>query len=90
MKAKDIFNDVTKNMLALMKNAKAKGTSWTKPFANKRYISCDGHYYRGLNTLWLSFFFKEKNPYKRKVWGTYKQWQKNGCCLLYTSDAADE
>ena len=79
MKVKDIFNDVTKNMLALMKNAKAKGTSWTRPFANKRYISCDGHYYRGLNTLWLSFFFKEKNPYTRKVWGTYKQWQKNGC-----------
>ena len=79
MKVKDIFNNITQNMLALMKNAKAKGISWTKPFSNKRYISCDGHYYRGLNTLWLSFFFKEKNPYKRKVWGTYKQWQKNGC-----------
>ena len=79
MKVKDIFVDITKHMLELMKTAKANGTSWTKPFANRRFISCNGHYYTGLNTLWLSLYFTKKKPYTRKVWGTYKQWKDHGC-----------
>jgi len=80
MKVKDIFENITGILLDLMKKAKADGTSWTKPFANRRFISCEGYHYTGLNTLWLSLaFIKKDKQYTRKVWGTYRQWAKHGC-----------
>ena len=70
MKVKDIFNNITQNMLALMKNAKAKGISWTKPFSNKRYISCDGHYQQGTQLLYgLSFLFLKRRILTREKFG---------------------
>ena len=70
MKPNDVVKGLTTKLIDLMK----KGGKWTKPWANKRFISVDGHNYTGINCMWLAFA-----KYDRKVWGTYKQWAKHEC-----------
>lgn len=68
---KETHADITKKVLNLMKT---EGSNWTKSWANKSYVSTDGHYYSGMNTMICAF-----SGFKRKVYGTFKQWNKHGC-----------
>ena len=70
-RAKEVVNALTEKVIDLMKK---HGSQWTKPFANQNFISVNGHEYSGMNFIWLSF-----QQYKRKVYGTYRQWLQHGC-----------
>ena len=57
-------------------------TTWTKPWANRTFISTEGHEYQGFNQLLLA-----AAPYERMVWGTYRQWNSHNCHIPKGSKA---
>lgn len=67
----EVINKVNAKMISLMKS---EGVNWSKSWSDKSYISVDKHHYSGFNTFWLS-----TQPFERKVYGTYLQWNKKGC-----------
>lgn len=47
---------------------------WMRGWVNHKFQNIDGHRYTGFNILWLAL-----QPFKRGIYGTYLQWQKEGC-----------
>ena len=75
----EVINKVNAKMISLMKS---EGVNWSKSWSDKSFMSVDKHHYSGFNTFWLS-----TQPFERKVYGTYLQWNKKGCKVKAGSKA---
>mgnify|MGYP001208627252 FL=1 len=60
---------------AILKLMKTEDADWQKPWRNKRFITCQGHYLSGGNLVTLASL----SDFDRTVWGTYDQWNWHGC-----------
>ena len=58
MKPNDVVKGLTTKLIDLMK----KGGKWTKPWANKRFASVDGHNYTGINCMWFCLLYTSPSP----------------------------
>jgi len=60
---------------AILKLMKSENGDWQKPWRNKKFITCQGHYLSGGNLVTLASL----STFDRTVWGTYDQWSWHGC-----------
>jgi antirestriction protein ArdC len=79
IQTQEIINKVNAKMISLME---VEGVNWSKSWSDKGYMSVDKHHYSGFNTFWLS-----TQPFDRKVYGTFLQWNKKGCKVKAGSKA---
>ena len=60
---------------AILKLMKSEDADWQKPWRNKKFVTCQGHYLSGGNVVTLASL----SDFDRTVWGTYDQWSWHGC-----------
>ena len=77
------YNDSVSSLVKQLIDAWTNNpTTWTKPWANRTFVSTEGHEYQGFNQLLLA-----AAPYERMVWGTYRQWNSHNCHIPKGSKA---